>query len=97
MTFKDYQEAALKLAVYPDDKWDSYLPLQLASEAGEVAAEFAKPQRKRVDYNYQAIALELGDVLWYAVNIAARTGYSLEAIMQMNLDKLNARRAKGGK
>lgn len=96
MNFDEYQTKAVKLAIFPEDKWDSYLPLQLASEAGEVAAEFAKPQRKGTDYDYHAIALELGDVLWYVVNLAEYTDYSLDQIMRMNLDKLEARRAKNG-
>lgn len=96
MTFDEYQTAAVNLAIFPESVWDSYLPLQLASEAGEVAAEFAKPQRKGTDYDYYNIALELGDVLWYTVNLAERTGFTLEEIMQMNLNKLEARRAKNG-
>lgn len=87
-----YQESAVSLAVYPPDKWDSYLPLQLASEAGEVAAEFAKPQRKGTEYDGEKIAYELGDVLWYVANIADRFGYTLDEIMDMNIDKLLKRR-----
>lgn len=94
MTFDEYQTKAVNLAIFPEGVWDSYLPLQLASEAGEVAAEFAKPQRKGEPYNYHNIALELGDVLWYVVNIAERTGFTLDDIMKMNLSKLEARRAK---
>jgi NTP pyrophosphatase (non-canonical NTP hydrolase) len=87
-----YQEDAIDLAVYPTDVWDSYLPLQLASEAGEVAAEFAKPQRKGTDYNKEKIKLELGDVLWYVANIAGQFNLSLGEIMEANIKKLNDRR-----
>lgn len=91
MNINKYQDEATKLAVYPDDVWDSYLPLQLASEAGEVAAEFAKPQRKGTSYDYTAIALELGDVMWYAANLASKINMRLEDILDMNITKLKKR------
>lgn len=38
---------------------------------------------------------ELGDVLWYAAEIANSFGWSLDEIMQMNVDKLKARYPEG--
>lgn len=91
MNINKYQDEAVKLAVYPEKVWDSYLPLQLASEAGEVAAEFAKPQRKGSNYDYTAIAYELGDVMWYAANLAHKIDMRLEDILDMNIQKLKKR------
>lgn len=54
---------------------------------------------EREDYNKEVnkrrkqAALELGDCLWYLTNMARVLGYSLEEIMQMNMDKLRAREA----
>lgn len=80
--------------MYPNELWDSYLPLQLASEAGEVAAEFAKPQRKGTEYDPEKIKHELGDVLWYVANIANRFEITLGEIMEANIEKLQNRRKK---
>lgn len=96
MTFEEYQKAALateKYAHLPYDLQIAYLSLQLCSEAGEVAAEFAKPWRKETQFNDENIKAELGDVLWYVVNIAARRGISLQDILTHNIDKLQKRYA----
>ena len=41
------------------------------------------------------LAKELGDVIWYLALVADALGYSLEKVMQMNLDKLAARYPDG--
>lgn len=91
MTPTEYMKRAVALAQYPDEVWDSYLPLQLCSEAGEVAAEFAKPQRKGADYSREKIGIELGDVLWYVANLADAFDYTLEELMETNIKKLENR------
>ena len=42
-----------------------------------------------------AIALELGDVLWYAANLANAIGYTLSDIAEINLQKINSRAQRG--
>ena len=51
----------------------------------ENIAEEIEPEKAR------ALALELGDCLWYIANIASDIGYSLEEIADMNLTKLQDR------
>lgn len=83
---------------------DKYLPseslpchaLGLSSEAGEAAGKVDKHIRKfhnneLSDDERKHIALELGDVLWYAAGLADDIGYSLGEILQMNIDKLASR------
>lgn len=96
MTLNEYQKAALQTAKYdhlPYDLQIAYLALQLSSEAGEVAAEFAKPWRKGTYFNEENIKGELGDVLWYVVNLAARLKIPLDDILTHNIDKLTKRYA----
>ena len=42
----------------------------------------------------QAMALELGDSLWYVARVAKHLGYSLSDIAKMNVDKLTSRKAR---
>lgn len=96
MTFEEYQKQAIATEKYthlPYDLQIAYLSLQLCSEAGEVAAEFAKPWRKGVLFDDEKVKAELGDVLWYVVNIAARRGIPLQDILTYNIDKLQKRYA----
>ena len=102
MTLDEYLGRATDFAIY--DGSLVYPTLGLAGEAGEVAekvkklirddglefmeeniAEEIEPEKAR------ALALELGDCLWYIANIASDIGYSLEEIADMNLTKLQDR------
>jgi NTP pyrophosphatase (non-canonical NTP hydrolase) len=90
-----YQQAAKSTAVFPHDVAASYLPLQLAAEAGEVAGKFGKALRKGTRVDAEAVAHELGDVLWYVAVMADYLGYDLKEIADMNLDKLRDRNDRG--
>jgi NTP pyrophosphatase (non-canonical NTP hydrolase) len=77
----------------------------LAGESGEVleasvqlsvaASKVTEPLKKFLFHNKELdcsqVALEIGDVLWYAAVLANELGYTLEEVMQMNVDKLQAR------
>ena len=100
MTPNNYQTAALGTAIYPNQGQNLVYPtLGLVGEAGEVAEKVKKLVRdeKNVLTNEirTKIALELSDVCWYLAVLAYELDYSLEEIMQMNLDKLASRQQRG--
>lgn len=90
-----YQQSASKFAIYPQDKGLEYLSLGLASEAGEVAGKVKKIIRDKngilSDEDKQALAAELGDVLWYVAMLAQDMGIKLSYVFNKNIDKLQVR------
>lgn len=95
MTFDEYQQQAMSTAIYPADKAIVYPALGLCGEAGEVAEKIKKTIRDAsgefTDERRKAIALEIGDVLWYAAALARDLGTDLGTIAAMNLAKLKSR------
>ena len=95
MTLDEYQQAALRTAIYPQDRAIVYPDLGLTGEAGEVADKVKKTIRDNAavfsEERKKDIALELGDVLWYIATLARDLGYSLDEVAQMNVDKLSSR------
>lgn len=100
MTFTDYQGKAGVTAKYPEVGTGSpmalaYVGLGLAGEAGEVADKIKKVLR---DNNGEftpevlaAIAVEVGDVLWYAQAFATEAGMDFQDIAEGNIVKLYSR------
>jgi len=93
MDLNTYQQAAGRTALYPDRGQNPLYPtLGLCGEAGEVADKVKKVLRDDGGIfsaeRRQAIALELGDVLWYVAQLAHELGVSLEEIASANLAKL---------
>lgn len=99
MTLNDYQKSAKETAIYPNDNNISYLALAICGEAGELADKVKKVLRDKQGQFRQsditAIALELGDVMWYASNLAHTLGFSLEDIARMNIAKIKDRVNRG--
>jgi NTP pyrophosphatase (non-canonical NTP hydrolase) len=103
MTLDEYQAQARSTAIYPEEARVLYPTLKLAGEAGEVAEKLGKLMRDEGllpggsldEAQRDALAKEIGDVLWYVANLAADLGLSLEAIGRTNLDKLASRRVRG--
>jgi NTP pyrophosphatase (non-canonical NTP hydrolase) len=100
MDLNNYQTEALKTAVYPNMGSNfPYPALGLAGEAGEVADKLKKVIRDNdgilTDPVRDAVAKELGDVLWYVSVLAFELDYNLEEIAQNNLAKLASRQERG--
>jgi NTP pyrophosphatase (non-canonical NTP hydrolase) len=98
MTFNDYQENAVRTAIYGEGNKVIYPTLGLCGEAGEVAEKIKKVLRDKNGIfdqeTKEAIKLELGDVLWYIANIANDLGIDLYDVAEANIDKLESRRQR---
>lgn len=95
MWLNEYQTQAQLTAVFPKSAALTYLPLKLNGEAGEVAEKIGKWIRDGGRLDKEAVAKELGDVLWYVAVMASTLGYTLDEIATMNLNKLADRQARG--
>ena len=99
MELSEYQRLSRSTAEYPRQEALTYPALGLAGEAGEFADHAKKvirddggevtPQRR------EAMAKELGDVLWYVAQLASELGLELEQVARDNLDKLLSRQRRG--
>ena len=97
MQLSDYQRRSRVTAVYPDAGSNlTYPALGLCGEAGEAAEKIKKAIRddggELTPERRDALAAELGDVLWYVAQLATEAGLELDQIARANLDKLLSRR-----
>ena len=99
MEFSDYQHFSRRTAEYPREAWLTYPALGLAGEAGEVAEHAKKAIRDDAGMitgeRRDALAKELGDVLWYVAQLASELGLDLDTIAGENLEKLFSRQSRG--
>lgn len=99
MQLNQYQNEAMRTAIYPLDRALEYTVLGLVSEAGEVAGKVKKIIRdkggKLASEDIFAVADELGDVLWYVAEAARALDVQLDYVAQRNLDKLESRARRG--
>jgi NTP pyrophosphatase (non-canonical NTP hydrolase) len=95
----DYQRLSRRTAGYPREAWLAYPALGLAGEAGEVAEHAKKAIRddgaQVTPERREAMAKELGDVLWYVAQLATELDLELEEIAAENLEKLRSRQRRG--
>ena len=103
MSLDKYQKRAAEFDLFEttvDLKSPGFLEkvLGLAGEAGEAADKVKKVIRDKGGYasdeDRQAIAKELGDVLWYLANIARYLNIPLSEIAEGNIDKLSSRKKR---
>jgi len=99
MTLNEYQEKALETAIYSENYKVIYPALGLAGEAGEVSDKVKKIIRDDnqilTDDKAKAIAMEIGDVLWYCATLSNDLGFTLEDVAEMNYQKLKSRKERG--
>ena len=99
MRFSEYQRLSRETAIYPDLGNNIVYPaLGLCGEAGETAEKVKKAMRDDggtlTEERRAAIGAELGDVLWYAAQLATEAGLDLEELAAANLEKLSSRQRR---
>jgi NTP pyrophosphatase (non-canonical NTP hydrolase) len=92
LTFRDYQrQAVLTNRVQGGELKSIIVPLLgLAGEAGSLLSEYKKWIREGERYRpfTDQVAEEIGDIIWYLANIAAKEGLDLQEIAEENLAKI---------
>ena len=94
MGLNAYQKAAAKTAIYKAEHSILYPALGLAGEAGEVANKVKKMLRDG-NFDRQAIASEVGDVLWYIAALSRDLNLDMHDLAMKNLEKLYGRKVRG--
>ena len=99
MTFDEYQARAMETAVYPDMGRGVYPALGLAGETGELVDKIKKIHRDQCGAisakQLTALAMEMGDVMWYLAALAQDFELNLSEVAQDNLRKLRDRQLRG--
>ena len=87
--------------VYKQDNVVSLEPGQhIDAKWGEIKLSEAQlmkvtPRFDLTEEQKLALMKELGDVLWYVTAMSQQLGFSLERVMDMNIEKLTSRRERG--
>ena len=87
-----YQQEAVKTAIYADPI--IYPALGLGNEAGEVQGKIKKMLRDGT-FDKEAIAAEIGDVLWYIAALCRDLEVDMAEVALKNLAKLKSRQERG--
>jgi NTP pyrophosphatase (non-canonical NTP hydrolase) len=67
----------------------------LVMSIGKVSNRAERQLRRSAGmFDFEALKLELGDVLWNVARLADEAGWTMSEVMQANIDKLTARYAE---
>jgi NTP pyrophosphatase (non-canonical NTP hydrolase) len=94
-SFNEYQEFVKSMKVYPEKHAIVYPALGLTGEAGEIAEKVKKSLRGDKELDREALLKELGDPLWYITSLADDLGYTLQDVVDANVEKLTSRKERG--
>lgn len=97
MTGEEYQKLAMRTCSIPNDRvMDKayHAIFGLTSEAGEVSGILQKTyQGHEIDLEH--VKKELGDCLWMIAEACDAFGFSLDEVMELNIEKLRKRYPNG--
>ena len=92
--FNDYQNFVKTMKVYPEKHTIMYPTLGLCGEAGEIAEKVKKWLRGDKELDKEALLKELGDPLWYIASLADDLGFTLQQVVDANVEKLTSRKER---
>lgn len=95
LSVAEYIEFVKGMKVYPEKYAVIYPALGLAGEAGEIAEKVKKSLRGDKPLQNEEVVKELGDVLWYITSMADDLGFSLQDVINKNVEKLSSRKERG--
>lgn len=93
--FNEYLDFVKSMKVYPEKYTIMYPALGLCGESGEIAEKVKKWLRGDKELDKEAILSELGDPLWYITSLADDLGYTLQDVIDRNVEKLSSRKDRG--
>lgn len=92
---EDWSYLNTRRKIFPDTGAILNACLGLSGEVGEFNDLVKKTIFHEKPIDIQHAKKELGDVMWYVALMCTAFGWSLNEIMQMNIDKLKARYPDG--
>lgn len=95
MAFNEYHEFVKTMKLYPEKHAIIYPALGIAGEGGEVAEKVKKWLRGDKELDKLELLKEAGDVLWYLTSLADDLGYTLQDLVDANIQKLTSRKERG--
>lgn len=93
--FNQYGDFVKSMKVYPEKHAIVYPALGLAGEAGEIAEKVKKWLRGDRELDREGLLKELGDPLWYITSLADDLGFTLQDVVDANVEKLSSRKERG--
>lgn len=93
MELNEYQKLAPRTLSYlsSQEENDLHMVLGMFTEVAEIADVFKKSLAYDKKIDWVNVKEEIGDVMWYIANLCELHEWSLEEILQTNIDKLKAR------
>ena len=93
MNLNEYQKTIQEFRLPSADSM--YVLLGLVGEVGELYGYFAKAIRDDFTPDWDHVAKEIGDVLWFVACLAEDSELDLNAIAIKNIAKLSSRKERG--
>ena len=97
MTINEYQQLALRTGSYMNNDLDRILQgvMGLAGESGECVDLMKKHIFQGHSLDSEHLMKELGDIAWYLALTADAIGFTLEEVLETNIEKLESRYPDG--